>query len=142
MGEINYSTRFIKNFVTLMHQVLVKHLQTLLYKPLPCTGKTPLFEIFGDKGTIKRDVTQPILICTVSLQKDNLFQKYYLIHPELTLHKGEDITELLLSTLQNVLGWPVATIQERFCNGSFDGQYINLKATDHILLKKNLQETQ
>ena len=67
LGEVNHSTRFIENFVTPVYDVLLKRLQSLLEKPLPCTGKPTPFAILADKGTIKRDVTQPTLIRTASV---------------------------------------------------------------------------
>ena len=100
MGEVNHSTRFIEYFVTPMFQVLVQRLQNILDEPFPCTGKPP-FAILGDKGTIKRDVTQPRLIRTVSLCKNKLFD---LSHPEVMSHKGEDITDLLLSSFSKDTG--------------------------------------
>ena len=46
--------------------------QNILDEPLPCTEKPSSFAILGDKGTIKRDVTQPTLIRTVCLRKNKL----------------------------------------------------------------------
>ena len=140
MGEVNHSTRFIENFVTPMYGVLLKRLQSLLEKPLPSTGKPTPFAILANKGTIKRVVTQPTLIRTVSVRKNNLFQKYYISHPEVTSHKGESITELLVSALENSLGWSVAKIRERFCGGSFDGQYIHLNVPEHMAKKLSLEK--
>ena len=110
MGEVNHSTHFVENFVTSVYQVLLKRFQSFLENPLPCTGKLSPFAMLGDKGTIKHDITQPTLIRTLLLQKNNLFQKYFLSHPEVLSHTGENITELLLPSLKNVAARLMASI--------------------------------
>ena len=140
MGEVNHSREFIRHFVIPVYQVLLDRLKCVLAKPLPCTGKQSPFATLGDKGTIKRDVTQPSLIRVVSLKKNNLFQKFYLFHPEVTSHTGENVTELLLSSIQNTLVWTIAEIRQRFCGGSFDGQYFHLNVPDHFATKLSLDK--
>ena len=111
MDEVNHSREFIRHFVKPVYQVRLDRLKCVLAKPLPCTGKQSPFAILGDKGTIKRDVTQHTLIRVVSLKKNNLFQKFYLSHPEVTSHTAENVTELLLSSIQNTLAWTIAEIR-------------------------------
>ena len=74
------------------------------------------------------------------LHKDCLFQKFYLSHPEVTSHKGEDIAEILLSAVGNTLGWSIRKLREQLCGGSFDGQYINLNVPDHLAKKLSLEK--
>ena len=61
-GVINHSRKFARKFVSPVYDVLVKRLRVLLSKPLPCTGDVSPIVILGDKGTVKRDVTQPTII--------------------------------------------------------------------------------
>ena len=122
MGEVNHSKRFIHDFVKFVFQVLQSRLKNLLEKPSSCTGNPSPFAILGDKGTVKRDVTQPTLIRVVSLNKNNLFRKIFLSHPQVTSHIDENIARLLLSSISETLSWTIGTTRERFCGGSFDGQ--------------------
>lgn len=112
MGEINHSTHLLTNSMHFLYDVLLKRFGSLLGKTLPCTGKPSPFSILGNKGTIKHDVTQPTLR-TVLLEKYTLFEKYFLSYPEVISHTGENVTELLLSSVKNVLGWSFSEIQER-----------------------------
>ena len=74
------------------------------------------------------------------LKKNNLFQKFYLSHPEVTSHTGENVTELLLSSIQKTLAWTIAEIRQRFCGGSVDGQYFHLNVPDHFATKLSLDK--
>ena len=103
MGEVNHSKRFIQCFLASVYDILLSRLKSLLKKPLPCTGKPSPFVILGDNGTVKRDVTQPTLIRVVTLNKGNIFQTFYLSHPEVTCHTGEHITDLLISSITDTL---------------------------------------
>ena len=69
-----------------VYEVLINRLKIFFQKPLPCTGKTSPIAILADKGTIKRDVTQPTLIRVTSPKIQSLFRKFYLSHPEVTSH--------------------------------------------------------
>ena len=88
VGEINHSREFVRKFVDSVHAVLVDRLKKFLQKPLPSTGKPSPIAILGDKGTIKRDVTQPTLIRIASPSKNKLFRKFYMSHPEVLSHTG------------------------------------------------------
>ena len=79
MGQLNHSREFIRNFVASVHKVLINRLKIFLQKPLPCTGKTPPIAILADKGTIKRDVTQPTLIRVTSPKKTEFISKHLFI---------------------------------------------------------------
>ena len=91
-----------------------------------------------DKGTVKPNVTQPTLIRVVSLNKNSLFQKLFLSHPQVTSHTGENIARLLLSSITETLSWTIGTTRERFRVGSFDGQYHPLYIPDHFATKLSL----
>ena len=38
------------------------------------------------------------------------------------------------------MGWSVAKIRERFCGGSFDGQYIHLNVPEHMAKKLSFEK--
>ena len=137
--KVNHSRRFIQDFVTSVYQVLLSRLKTLLEKPLPCTGKPSPFAILGDKGTIKRDVTQPTLIRVVSLNKKYCSRNSIYLTPDITSHTGEHIAQLLLSSVTETLGWTIGSTRERLCGGSFDGQYHQLKIPDDFASKFSLE---
>ena len=139
VGEINHSRYFVRNFVDSVYSVLIDRLKVFLQKPLPCTGKPSPIAILGDKGTIKRDVTQPTLIRVASPGKNKLFRKFYMSHPEVLSHTGENVTELLLHSIKTTLGWSIQEIRERFCGGSFDGQYFKLNVPKHLATKLSLE---
>ena len=119
---------------------MLDRLNSLLDKPLPATKTVLPYAILGDKGTIKHDCTQPTLIQVATFNKGCLFQKFYLSHPEVTSHMGENNTDLLFSSLRDTLGWSSNTIRERFCGGSFDGQYIKLNVPDQFAKKMLLRK--
>ena len=123
---------FVSNFVESVYTVLVERLKKFLDKPLPCTDKPSPVAILGDKGTIKRDVTQPTLIRVASPGKNSIFRKFYLSHPVVRNHTGVNVTELLLSSVKDTLQWTTSEIRQRFCGGAFDGQYLSLKVPEHL----------
>ena len=59
-------------------------------------------------------------------------------HPEVLSHTGDNVTELLLQSIQTTLGWSTLEIRERFCGGSFDGQYFKLNVPKHLAAKLSL----
>ena len=123
IGEINHSRWFVQKFVDSVYAVLLERLKRFLQKPLSCTGKPSPLAILGDKGTIKRDVTQPTLIRVASPAKNKICRKFYMSHPEVLSHTGDNVTELLLHSIKTTLGWSTPEIRQQFCGGSFDGQY-------------------
>ena len=139
MGEINHSREFARKFVSSVYDVLVKRLRVLLSKPLPCTGDVSPIVILGDKGTVKRDVTQPTIIRVAFPGEQNLFRKYYLSHPLVTSHSGDNVTELLIQSIKETLNWSIPEIRERFCGGAFDGQYLKLNVPTHLAEKLSLK---
>ena len=138
VGEINHSREFVRKFVHSVYDVLIDRLKKFLQKPLLCTGKPSPIAILGDKGTIKRDVTQPTLIRVASPSKNRLFQKFYMSHPEVLSHTGDNVTELLSQSIKTTLGWSILEIRQRFCGGSFDGQYFKLNVPEHLATKLSL----
>ena len=115
MGEINHSVAFTTKFLESVSSVLRKRLRNVLDVALPCTNKPSPFAILGDKGTIKRNSSQPTLIRVATLRKQQLFQKYYMSHPQVISQSGEDITDLLLSSVMDTLGWSISILRQRFC---------------------------
>ena len=78
------------------------------------------------------------MIRVVSLNENNLFQKFFLSHPQVTSHTGENIARLLSSSITETLSWTIGTTRERFRGGSFDGQYHQLYIPDHFATKLSL----
>ena len=48
------------------------------------------------------------------------------------------LLRLLLSSITETLSWTIGTTRERFCGGSFDGQYHQLNIPDHFATKLSL----
>ena len=86
IGEINHSREFAQKFVSSVHDVLVsREIEDSASNPLP-TVDVSLIVMLGDKVTVRRDVTQPTVICKAFVGEQNPFPKYYLSHRLLRDH--------------------------------------------------------
>ena len=84
--------KFTRQLNLLLETSCLKHIETLLDDVFELNlerteilhGQTIALCYPRDKGTVKRDVTQPTLTHVVSLNKNNLFQKFFLSHPQVS----------------------------------------------------------
>ena len=138
IGQINHSEKFLRRLIEPCHKELLKRLQRHLNAELPCTGQVRPINIMADKGTVKHDCKQITMIRTLAIQNGCLFERFFLDHPEVLCHKGEDISNLLLQSCCEKLNLSIEDLRLRFTGACFDGQYVHLNVRDHFAEKMHL----
>lgn len=123
VGNYNHSDIFLRRLLPYFKKAISNELQSFMAQPLKCTDKLRPVVLIADKAKVKHERVQGVAVRSIVFEKDQLFNSFYINHPEQTFGTRESLLiENTLSTVENDLNISRNEMRERFAGFVGDGE--------------------